>query len=380
VTSRRDNPTRMHIMHVIDTLAVGGAERMLVELANRAAEDGHRVSVCITRDGRTLASELRPEVSLLVLGRRRRFDLQAVRRLADAIERDGVSVVHAHGRYSFALMLTVRIVARMRAPVILHDHMAADGASSVPLSFRLVSRRAVDAYVGVYEGARAWAARAGIPPGRVQVIDNSLSLARFNVPGLDLRRAFSIPPDSLVGIVVAGLRREKGIDTLVEALALSRAGERLVVLSVGGDRDPEYAAACRASAAALGSGREVRFIGERADVPALIRGADFALLPSRVESGPLSLIEYLASGMPVVATRVGGISLRAAELGVPCFVPPDNPAAFAEALDQLIRLTPEERRLRGQLGQRVAFEHFDIGRVMEQWYELYAKLAEARQA
>lgn len=70
----------MNILHVIDSLAVGGAERVLVELSNQAEQDGHRVAVCVTRSETTLAAGLRPEIDLWVLGRRRRFDFPAMKR------------------------------------------------------------------------------------------------------------------------------------------------------------------------------------------------------------------------------------------------------------------------------------------------------------
>lgn len=72
----------MRILHVIDSLELGGAERMLVEIANSATADGHEVSACVTRSATTLASDLHPKIKLTTLNRSRQIDLHAMRRLA----------------------------------------------------------------------------------------------------------------------------------------------------------------------------------------------------------------------------------------------------------------------------------------------------------
>src|SRR5262245_34387667 len=112
----------MHVMHVIDSLCLGGAERMLVDIANATAADGHRVSACITRDGRDLANELRPDVPLWVLARQKRFDWTALKQFASIIQEQKVDLLHAHGRSTFSFAATVRTFGLIRTPILLHDH------------------------------------------------------------------------------------------------------------------------------------------------------------------------------------------------------------------------------------------------------------------
>lgn len=375
----RKDLTSFHIMHVVDSLALGGAERMLVEIANRSAADGYRVSVCVTRSGCALASTLRPEIGLQVLDRRRRFDWAAIRRFAALVRDQHVDLLHAHGRSTFSFLAMTKSIGLIKAPIVLHDHYGSiEFDTSIPLWFRLWAKRWASHYVGVYTKLVACAEAAGISREKISVIDNALDLSRIQLAApLDVRKEFGIEDDAAIGIVVGSLRWDKGIDLLLEAVARSSYRRSAKFLIVGGERDKVYAQACRAQSASLGLGDNVIFVGERSDVPGLLRGADFALIPSRSESGPLVLIEHMASGLPIVSSRVGSIAQRVADLGLPEFVAPDNTTAFAKALDRLLSLSPCKRRERGKVGQDIALRNFDIRQTMPQWYEVYAAALEA---
>src|SRR5579859_489853 len=108
----------MHILHMIDSLERGGSERMLVDIANATVGDGYLVSVCVTRQKTTLASELRPQIKVWVLNRRRTIDWAAMRRMAQIVREQQVSVVHAHGRSTFALLVFARVLRILKTPVV----------------------------------------------------------------------------------------------------------------------------------------------------------------------------------------------------------------------------------------------------------------------
>ena len=362
-------------MHVIDGLRLGGAERMLVDLANASAENGHEVSVCVTRTEAELGSELHPGVPLWILGRRKRFDWPAMRRFAAKIRDEKIEVLHAHQRSTFAFLAVLKTLGMLQVPIVLHDHYGQiEIDTSVPAWFRFWGRFFIGHYVGVYARLAEWAAASGVARTRIDEIGNAQDLRRLaQAPAKDLRREFSIRADELIGITVAGLRPEKGIHVLLAALARRESARPIKILIVGGTRDTAYVKQCRAQCASLRLEETVIFTDERADVPGLIKGADFALLPSISESGPLVLIEYLSGGLPFVATRVGDISNRVASLGVPEFVAPDDSGAFAQKLDRLLALSSDEWLRRKQLGTDVAQAHFDIRATLPQWYAVYQK-------
>jgi glycosyltransferase involved in cell wall biosynthesis len=365
----------VHVAHVIDSLAVGGAERMLVDIANATRRDGHAVSVCISREGHLLADELHPEIPLWILGRRSRFELAPARRFAALLREHHVDILHLHGRSTFSFAALVKTMGMISTPLLLHDHYGAiEIDRSIPGWFRWGGRLLVSQYVGVYEKLGFWARQAGVPGDRVDTIGNALDLERIGkVRPIDVHREFGLREGTIVGVMVAGLRPEKGLHILLEALARCGGRHAVMVLIVGGDRNSAYAEECRETARLLGLGNVVQFVGERLDAFALALGADFALIPSLSESGPLVLIEYLAGGVPVVASRVGDIARCAEAAGIVGFVPPGEAAALAEAIEDMLTLSPDRRKERGQRGLEIARRHFDIRCMMPSWYRAYNK-------
>lgn len=390
----------MHILHVIDTLRPGGAQRALVEIANQTFAAGAAVSVCVTRDGCDMAARLNPGIAVCVLERTTRFDWAAMRRFAQwvqrgqGVQRQQVDVIHSHGRTTFSLLAFLKTLGLIRQPLVMHDHTGkARHDVSAPLWFRAWGRHHVAHYVGVCSEMDAWAKQNGIPMERRSLIPGALDLRNvpngsgrnaddgathsrdaFGSTAFDPRREFRAPPGVLLGVCLGGVRPEKGIDTLLAAAAASRRRGAFRIVVVGGVRDHSYWHDCLRETKRLDLGNEVLFAGERMDVHAWLDRFDFAVHAARSESGPLAVVEHLAAGLPLVSTRVGGISQRAAELGVERFVPPDDPAAFAAAIDELVSSTPLSRSERALQGKRIAQSDFDIRAVMPAWRRVYEKV------
>jgi glycosyltransferase involved in cell wall biosynthesis len=279
-------------------------------------------------------------------------------------------------RSSMALLLPFRASRALRAPVLFHDHYGTiEDDTSVPMWFR-IGYRFIDRYVGVSPSLGTWARDAGMPAERIEVIENAIDLSRLHSDApAEIRRELKLSDDAPLGVMVATLRRDKGIEVLIDALAASRSRERIRVAVAGGRGEPAYADSVEAHRTRAGLDACLTFLGGRRDVPALLRAADFALLSSHTESGPLVLVEYLYAGLPIVATRVGDIGRRLAAAGIPGFVPPRDPVAFATALDELTALSPTARRARGDLG-RAHVESWDIRTIMPRWFAAYAKTIE----
>lgn len=365
----------MHILHIIDSLAMGGAERMLVDIANATRADGHTVSVCITRQRDDLAAQLKPDIPLTILGRKGRFDLNGIRAFARLVRERQPDILHIHGRSSFsfaAFVKTLHLIPDI--PILMHDHYGGIEVDPViPPWFIYWGKYLVGAYVGVYGRLGKWAEDAGVPQKRIFVVDNALDLERlYATPATDVRAEFGIPAHVPVGITIGGLRYEKGTDFLLDVVERVDSPFRLLV--VGPDADPAFAQRSREDAARRGLLDKVIFTGRRTDAPALLKGCDFAVMPSRSESGPLVLIEYMAIGLPFVSTLIGGISRRANELGARAFVPFGDVTTFADELDALLKLSPDERRARSQEGKHIADNYFNMHRVIAQWYAIYDKL------
>lgn len=362
----------LHILHVIGGLGLGGAERVMVDLANASVADGHRVSVCVTRSVTTMRTALDPRIQCIVLGRRTQFELRAFWRIASYVREENVDIVHAHERQGMRFLLPMAATGLLRRPIVFHDHYGTiETDSNVPLWFR-ISRRFVARYVGVYDRLSEWALGAGMPRARTLTIQNALDLSRIqSAPPVSLRAELGIPKDHLLGLQVSTVRRDKGIEVLLEAVAKSRNRARLHIAIAGVRSEPDYVAACEALRTRLGLERTVTFLGGRTDVPNLLHGADFGSLSSHTEAGPLVFIEYMAAGLPIIATRVGDTGRRLSAAGVPGFVSPGDVEGFAAELDRLCEASPSERADRASIGRRVLDSTCEIKAVMPRWYQVY---------
>ena len=365
----------MHIMHVIDSLDIGGAERAAVDLANVSVKNGFRVSFCTTRHAGALALELSPAISTYHLNRTKRFDWQAMQRFAQLIDDIQVDIVHAHMRSTAALMMLLKTLGWLKTPVLLQDHHGIEIDSSIPLWLSWWGRRVIDQYVGVYPKLCQWAKRAGFRDDRIDYVGHAMDLSRLNsVQAIDVRREFDLPIDRPVGIVVGNTRLEKGTDTFIQLIAESPTAKQAVYIIVGRDADPEFAQMCRGLLANHGLQDTIRFVGLRHDVPSLLRGVDFAVMPSRSESGPLVLIEYLAAGLPFVSFNVGDLAGQIAPKGVPGFAPPGDVTAFQQELEKLLKMALDERVQRGKAGRKIAEDRFSIEAKLPEWQQIYQKL------
>lgn len=365
----------MHIMHAIDSLDIGGAERAAVDLANATAKNGYRVSFCTTRYAGALALELSPSIAVYHLNRTKRFDWPAMRRFKRIISDTQVDIIHAHMRWPAAFVMFLKTLGWVKAPLLLQDHYGIEIDSSIPKWFSWWGKRVLDEYVGVYPKLCQWATKAGVSADKIDYVGHGMDLSRLDSTRIvDVRREFDLPKSRPVGIVVGNIRLEKGTDLLIGLIANSAIAQEAIFLFVGKEADPTFSQLCRGLVAKHNLHHCVRFVGPRLDVPSLLRGVDFAVMPSRSESGPLVLIEYLAAGLPVVSFNVGDLARQIAEKGVPGFVPLGDIFVFRQELEDLLKMSPDKRARRGAAGRRIVEEHFSIESKLPEWLQIYQKL------
>jgi glycosyltransferase involved in cell wall biosynthesis len=221
----------------------------------------------------------------------------------------------------------------------------------------LVARAVTRTVVPASSMARFLRQRLRVPADRLVHIDNGMPLPPAAVPRGPVRRLL------FVGLLV----RRKGVHVLLEAMARAALPPD-VTLQVAGD-GPERAALEALAAGSRLRGR-VEFLGFRADVPALLAGADAFVLPSAMEQQPLVLIEALGAGKPVVATDVGGVAEMVTGAGI--VVPPGDAAALARALEQLT--TADDATPWGARAAAIARERFSVGTALHRHLTLYTEL------
>ena len=184
------------------------------------------------------------------------------------------------------------------------------------------------------------------------------------------RQAHGIEPHATVLVHVGRFAPPKNHALLVEVFAQVRADAPLYLLLVGGG---ELEDAVREQVAGLGLESRVRFLGIRADVADILRASNVFVLSSRVEGNPLSVMEAMAAGLPVVSTVVGGVPelVRNGETGL--LVPSEDAGALMRAVQALVD-DPVRRQAMGAAARRHAVAHFDIRHTVRGYEQLYERL------
>jgi len=365
----------VRIMHMIDQLGVGGAERCLVELARQTESACHGISICLTRGGSGGAGDLPTSVPVERLKRVGRWDWRSAQRFQSALDRQRPDIVHVHGRSSLAFAAAAQALGVRTPPLLLHDH---DGDGDRRAWVLRTARRRIARYVGSSRALELRARRAGIPPERTETIPAGLDLSRPSALSRgDARHKLGLAAGLRIGIVLAGLRREKGLDTLIEALALDGEPIQARFFVLGGEREPGCLAECRALAARLGVSQSLCFMGERADVDTWLAAADFGVHPARIESGPLALIEEMSAGLPVVCSRIGAAAAAAERVGIEGFFDPNDAIGLRRELGLLTALDDDALQARGRISATTAHKNFDIRSRMPLWFAAYRRGIEA---
>jgi N-acetyl-alpha-D-glucosaminyl L-malate synthase BshA len=219
-----------------------------------------------------------------------------------------------------------------------------------------------------------WLARAthealGVPDAiAIDVVPNFVDVDRFTpVADAELSGHRRGAP---VIVHVSNFRPLKRLDDVIEVFARVRAARpaRLRLIGDGPER-----ARIEAVVGARGLGADVELLGERVDLPALLRGADVFLLPSEVESFGLAALEALACGVPVVASAVGGLPEVVADGDVGFLRPVGDVGAMAEAVSRLLADEPLRRRL-GAAGRRLAETHYALAPAVDRYLAIYQRV------
>lgn len=373
----RDPRTRVLVL--IDTLVNEGAERVAVDLARGLDPRGWAPLVLATRRGGPLALELEHAgVPVVVLERRRRFDLAFLRRARRAAK--AANLVHSH---MFGSNVWGALLANLTGtPLVAHEHNWTVDVDERRRWMRWWIEPAASLVLCVSQDVQAVVGtRRGIGSGKVRVLQNGVRLDDA-LDGGRARDALGLPRDRNVVGIVAALRSEKAHGDLLEALHQlvhvrgpggAASAPLLCVVGDGLERE-----ALHARAHALGLDEHVVWAGERADARQLVRAFDVGVLCSHTEGMPLSALELLAAGVPMVATAVGGLA-ELGGVGACANVPVGDPAALASAIDVLLR-DPGRAASLGRAGRQHVASNFALDGTLAELQHLYRGVAGPRGA
>ena len=289
--------------------------------------------------------------------------------------------MHSYNFYPNVFAIPAARLAR--TPVVLAS-IRDTGAQLTPRQRRVqrFACRLADHILVNAEAVRQWLTAEGYDPTRISVIRNGLDLSRFTPGAHDtaLRRELGVPDRAPLVAMLSRLSRLKGVEDFLDAAATvaQRFGEAHFLV-IGDNIDPDgsrYRRELESRAARLGLQKRVIFTGFRLDVPRLLSAVSVSVLPSLSEGLSNTILESMAAGAPVVATRVGG-SPEALEDGVDgLLVPPRDSAALSRAIGWVLE-HPEAARDLGRRARARVAEEFSLARMIRETECLYARLLES---
>ena len=363
----------------------GGAEKLARQIAVRLDPARFERTLCVSRwppkegitpDTERVLDELRAaDLSLVGLPRRSRGQVGAWRPLMRMLRPAHTDVLHSHQYGSNGWGAVLSRIARTPV-VVAHEHSwSFEGDPLRRFVDREIVARRADAFVAVSNADRRRMIEVeGIDAAKVVVIPNGITTPPA-LAGRDLRGELGIEPGAPVIGTVSVLRAEKALPVLIRAAALLRerfGGLRVVIAGEGPERGH-----LEHLIGSLGLGETVSLLGRRLDIPDLLRVMDVAVCCSEFEGCPLSVLEYMEAGLPVVATRVGGLPELVDDRGNGLLVERDRPDALAAALSELLA-DPALGAAMGERGRERRRAHFGIELMVRRVEQLYERLAAER--
>jgi glycosyltransferase involved in cell wall biosynthesis len=305
------------------------------------------------------------EIPVRALRMRHELDLVAAWQLGRYLRQQRVDILHIHTPHAHTIgLLASKLVPAVRLVVSRRvDFMPIRNW----LSGWKYAHPGVQ-YLAVSEAVRQVLIASGVPGQRVQTVHSGIDLGRFAA----LQGSPSLFP---VGTRVLGtvghLARSKGHQYLLKATALLvREEPRLGVVIAG---EGALRAELEAQAAALGITTHVRFTGFRRDILALMQGFEIFVFASSSEGLGTAILDAMALGKPVVATRAGGIPEAVQDGMTGLLVPPRDPQALAEAIRSLLRHSEQAQAL-GEAGRKRVEQYFTVERMACQTLQVYKRI------
>ena len=326
---------RIRVLFIIDELDIGGTEQQIFELVKRLDRDTYTPMVCCFRPGRVSRDIEAAGVPVFTLRKRAKLDVKLIAGLVKLMRRERIDLVQT---YLFTANTWGRVAAILAGiPIIVSSERNVDMWED---RFKPVIGRWLDRWthktIGNSQAVKDYLVGKGLRPERVQVIYNGVDAGRFEEPVTPsvTKAELGIPPHCAVVGFLARLEPQKDPQTFLQAAALIRRRLPAVWFLVigGGSLQSEL----EREVQALGLRDRLIFTGPRRDVPRLLAACDLSVMSSVKEGMSNTIMESMAAGKPMVATRVGGNAELIADGETGFLVPPRDPSALADAIQRIL--------------------------------------------
>lgn len=365
---------RPTIVHAVNSLATGGLENGVVNLVNHSDLAFRHVIVCLTARG-PLERVLKPGIDVVSLGKQPGHDVRAFVRLVGLLRQLRPAIVHSRNWAAFDAVPAARL-AGVRA--VIHGEHGRDisdpeGRNARRNRIRRALSPLVTRFVTVSHDLRRWlVADVGVRGSKVATIHNGVEIGRFaQLSRREARERLRLPDHVPIVGTVGRLDPVKDQAGLVRAFALARSAHPDSILVIVGDGP------CRRELAeliaTLGLRKHVELLGERKDVPVVLAALDIFVLPSIAEGMSNTVLEAMATALPVIATRVGGNPEMVEDAINGRLVPRQDVQGLGGAIASYLD-DAHLRSLHGKASRERVLQDFSLERMCRSYTDLYRDL------
>ena len=362
------------ILHVVLSLSPGGTERLVIQMAKHAQRSAQVAVCCVDEPGDWAHELIDHDIPVKALHRAPGFRPALALKISQLVRRQGANLLHCH-HYSPFIYGALAALVTPGVKVVYTEHGRYSDA--LPSPKRKLANgffaRTPGSFVAVSDDLRHHMIAEGFSPHRVHVIHNGVVVGPHptDAERLEARRRLGLDPAWVIFATVARLNPVKDLVTMINAF--SQAGRdnpslRLVIVGDGGERGK-----LETLAGSTEIGKHIIFTGQRDDVRELMPGFDVYVNSSIIEGISVTILEAMASGVAVLATRVGGTPEVVVENHTGVLVPARSPGELALAMKTLVddRVT---RMVFARNGRARVEQSFSMDRMLADYQQLYTDL------
>jgi len=375
-TSTAGEPS-IRVGFVVHSMHVAGVETLVSETISELAHRIQPTVICLDSIGELGHKLRRSGVDVVCLDRRPGLDLRAPKRIAEIVREHGIRVLHAHQYTPFFYSALARLLPGGPFRIIFTEH-GRHYPDTVSTKRRTLNRVLFSHLADEINACSRFSAHAlaevdGFKGRKIQLIPNGIRVRDYGPTGdrAGQRKRMGLDPDRIYVGCIARFHSVKDHTTLIDAfsrVADSRQDTELLLVGDGPLRS-----ALESKVQHLQLTGKVRFMGVRSDVPELLRCLDVFALTSLSEAASLTVLEAMATAIPVVTTTVGG-NPEMIQNGVDgLLVPRKDPSAAANAILHLLD-HPEDAKSMGLTARKKVLQNYTMSTTIEAYHDLYRSL------
>lgn len=367
---------KFKVMFIVHSLGIGGVEKLVYDMVRELKNRGIESSVCCLDYVGAWGEELKRDgFKVFNLERKEGLDLSILKKIKLILIEEHPDILHPHQYTPY--FYTVASCFSLRRPRIVfteHGRFFPDRIRIKRVIFNQFTQFFTDAIIGVCKFTKeALVKYERFAQNRIEVIYNGIKIEEFSAD-IDVvlkKKTLQLNPDNRIIGTVGRLCIEKNHKMLIKAFAeVKKQISNVKLLIVG---DGELRVELEALSQKMDLDKDILFLGERQDIPDLMKIFDLFVLSSDSEAASLVLLEAMASGLPVVATRVGGNPELVLDGETGILVERGNYKNFAQAIIRILQMNDLKTKM-GIAGEKRVIENFTFEKMVDAYIGLYNKL------